>query len=87
MSVSANPDPSAFVLEPSIELKKRIGARKKVQKNQTKSDTFQKPLESLSGNFVILAKLSTKKTLILIYFQLKIYLMLLNPKFPDVLAL
>ena len=50
MSVSANPDPSAFVLEPSIELKKRIGARKKVQKNQTKSDTFQKPLESLSGN-------------------------------------
>ena len=52
MSVSANPDPSAFVLEPSIELKKRIGARKKVQKKkQTKSDTFQKPLESLSGNF------------------------------------
>ena len=51
MSVSANPDPSAFVLEPSIELKKRIGARKKVQKKkQTKSDTFQKPLESLSGN-------------------------------------
>ena len=54
MSVSANPDPSAFVLEPSIELKKRIAARKKVQKSkkkkQTKSDTFQKPLESLSGN-------------------------------------
>ena len=54
MSVSANPDPSAFVLEPSIELKKRIGARKKVQKKkQTKSDTFQKPLESLSGNWEI----------------------------------
>ena len=58
MSVSANPDPSAFVLEPSIELKKRIGARKKIQKKiqknrqkQTKTDTFQKPLESLSGNY------------------------------------
>ena len=54
MSVSANPDPSAFVLEPSIELKKRIGARKKIKKSkkkkQTKTDTFQKPLESLSGN-------------------------------------
>ena len=42
---------------PSIELKKRIGARKKIQKSkkkikkkQTKTDTFQKPLESLSGN-------------------------------------
>ena len=45
---------------PSIELKTRIGARKKPknnkkqQKKQNKTnkntDTFQKPLESLSGN-------------------------------------
>jgi len=42
---------------PSIELKTRIGARKKPKKQQKKTkqnkktDTFQKPLESLSGNF------------------------------------
>ena len=51
MSVSANPDPSAFVLEPSIELKKRIGARKKIQKktdkNRHNSKTARIPIGKL----------------------------------------
>ena len=58
LSESANKIPSALLATPSIELKKKIGARKKnpihkkkTDKNrQTKTDTFQKPLESLSGN-------------------------------------
>ena len=49
LSESANHGTWPFFATPSIELKERIGARKKKQKK--KKDTFQKPLESLSGNF------------------------------------
>ena len=64
LSESANKIPSALLATPSIELKKKMGARKKnpnhtlkkknpiqKKKKQTKTDTFQKPLESLSGNW------------------------------------
>ena len=62
MSDSANGILPPFLATPSIELKKRIGARKKTKKKRQKKethfktkqkkerDTFQKPLESLSGN-------------------------------------
>ena len=49
LSESANKIPSALLATPSIELKKKIGARKKnpksrknPEKKQTKTDTFSK---------------------------------------------